>query len=84
MERYSEEEDRLHDHIAAIQESVKRIGTAITVSGLATFFGFSALCLSNFPIISNFGIQYPDRSRILPLRCDLHHPGSTFSHGTVY
>jgi hypothetical protein len=56
MERYAEEEERLHDHIAAIQESVNRIGTAITVSGLATFFGFSALCLSNFPIISNFGI----------------------------
>ena len=56
MERYAEEEERLHDHIAAIQESVNRIGTAITVSGLATFFGFSALCLSNFPITSNFGI----------------------------
>lgn len=56
MERYSEEEERLHDHIAAIQESVSKIGTAITVSGLATFFGFSALCLSSFPIISNFGI----------------------------
>ena len=55
MERYSEEEARLHDHIAAIQESVNRIGTAITVSGLATFFGFSALCLSSFPIMSNFG-----------------------------
>jgi hydrophobe/amphiphile efflux-3 (HAE3) family protein len=57
MERYSEEEERLHNHIAAIQESVKRIGTAITVSGLATFFGFSALCLSNFPITSNFGVS---------------------------
>ncbi|MFA7694913.1 MAG: hydrophobe/amphiphile efflux-3 (HAE3) family transporter [Methanoregula sp.] len=57
MERYTEEEERLHDHIAAIQESVKRIGTAITVSGLATFFGFSALCLASFPIISNFGIS---------------------------
>ncbi|HVP50417.1 MAG TPA: hydrophobe/amphiphile efflux-3 (HAE3) family transporter, partial [Candidatus Bathyarchaeia archaeon] len=56
MERYSEEEERLHDHVAAIQESVSRIGTAITVSGLATFFGFSALCLSSFPIISNFGV----------------------------
>jgi len=55
MERYSEEEARLHDHVAAIQESVNRIGTAITVSGLATFFGFSALCLSSFPIMSNFG-----------------------------
>jgi hypothetical protein len=56
MERYAEEQERLHDHMAAIQESVKKIGTAITVSGLATFFGFSALCLASFPIISNFGI----------------------------
>ncbi len=57
MERYSEEEEKLHDHIAAIKESVSKIGSAITVSGLATFFGFSALCLSTFPIISNFGIS---------------------------
>jgi len=57
MERYSEEEERLHNHIAAIQESVSKIGTAITVSGLATFFGFSALCLSSFPIIGNFGVS---------------------------
>jgi uncharacterized protein len=55
MERYAEEEERLHDPIAAIQESVQKIGTAITVSGLATFFGFSALLLSTFPILSNFG-----------------------------
>jgi hydrophobe/amphiphile efflux-3 (HAE3) family protein len=57
MERYAEEEERLHDPIAAIQESVNKIGTAITVSGLATFFGFSALCLATFPIISNFGVS---------------------------
>ena len=57
MERYAEEEERLHDHYAAIQESVQKIGSAITVSGLATFFGFSALCLSTFPITSNFGIS---------------------------
>jgi len=56
MERYAEEEERLHDPFAAIQESVQRIGTAITVSGLATFFGFSALCLATFPMISNFGV----------------------------
>jgi predicted RND superfamily exporter protein len=56
MERYAEEEERLHDSQAAIQESVKKIGNAITVSGLATFFGFSALCLSTFPIVSNFGV----------------------------
>ncbi|MDD1695253.1 MAG: hydrophobe/amphiphile efflux-3 (HAE3) family transporter [Methanoregula sp.] len=57
MERYAEEEERLHDPIAAIQESIQKIGSAITVSGLATFFGFSALCLATFPIISNFGIS---------------------------
>lgn len=56
MERYAEEEERLHDPAAAIQESVQKIGTAITISGLATFFGFSALCLATFPIISNFGV----------------------------
>lgn len=56
MERYAEEKERLNDNLGAIQESVHKIGTAITVSGLATFFGFSALCLSTFPIISNFGI----------------------------
>ena len=56
MERYAEEKERLGDNLAAIQESVHKIGTAITVSGLATFFGFSALCLSTFPIISNFGV----------------------------
>jgi predicted RND superfamily exporter protein len=56
MERYAEEEERLHDHRAAIQESVQKIGTAITISGLATFFGFSALCLATFPIVSNFGV----------------------------
>jgi len=56
MERYAEEEERTHDPIAAIQESVQKLGTAITVSGLATFFGFSALCLATFPVIANFGI----------------------------
>jgi uncharacterized protein len=57
MERYTEEEERLHNHIEAIQESVQKIGSAITVSGLATFLGFSALCLSTFPITANFGIS---------------------------
>ncbi|WP_326493536.1 MMPL family transporter [Methanogenium organophilum] len=35
--------------------SVQKIGTAITISGLATVFGFSALIMSAFKIISNFG-----------------------------
>jgi len=77
MERYSEEEERLHDHIAAIQESVKRIGTAITVSGLATFFGFSALCPCKFPHYQQLRDLDPDCGRLLALRRDLYHAGST-------
>jgi hydrophobe/amphiphile efflux-3 (HAE3) family protein len=57
MERYAEEFDNLGNPSDAIQHSVERIGTAITVSGLATFFGFSALLFASFPIISNFGVS---------------------------
>ncbi len=56
MERYLEEREKTDDPVEAIRESVQRIGSAITVSGLATFFGFSALIFSSFNIISNFGI----------------------------
>ncbi|WFN34019.1 hydrophobe/amphiphile efflux-3 (HAE3) family transporter [Methanogenium sp. S4BF] len=56
MERYDEERERglsCHD---AIQTSIQKIGTAITISGLTTVFGFSALTLSEFPIMANFGL----------------------------
>ena len=56
MERYLEEREETDDVIEAIKNSVRKIGSAILVSGLATFFGFSALILSTFPIISNFGL----------------------------
>lgn len=56
MERYLEEREMTTDVIEAIRNSVRKIGSAILVSGLATFFGFSALILSTFPIISNFGL----------------------------
>jgi hydrophobe/amphiphile efflux-3 (HAE3) family protein len=52
MERYAEEEERLHNPIAAIQESVQKIGTAITVSGLATFnFGTMTLIAVAFSLM---------------------------------
>ena len=57
MERYEEEYDNLGNPMNAIHHSVERIGTAITISGLATFFGFSALLFASFPIISNFGVS---------------------------
>ena len=56
LERFLEERERTTDVYAAIEHSVQKIGRAITVSGLATAFGFSALCVSTFPMISNFGI----------------------------
>ena len=56
LERFLEEREKTDDIYAAIEHSVQKIGRAITVSGLATFFGFSALCVSTFPMISNFGI----------------------------
>ena len=56
MERCYEERDRGLALIPAIQNSVQQIGTAITVSGMTTVFGFAALMLSSFGIISNFGL----------------------------
>jgi len=55
MERYQEERSKGMDMEGAIQRSVQKIGTAVTVSGLTTVFGFSALIMSTSPIISNFG-----------------------------
>ncbi|MDT8357204.1 MAG: hydrophobe/amphiphile efflux-3 (HAE3) family transporter [Methanomicrobiaceae archaeon] len=56
MERCQEERARGRDMISSIQESVQKIGTAVTVSGMTTVFGFSALLLSTFNIVKNFGI----------------------------
>jgi hydrophobe/amphiphile efflux-3 (HAE3) family protein len=56
MERFQEERRRGKERHEAIQQAVQKIGTAITVSGMTTVFGFSALLLSTFNIISNFGI----------------------------
>jgi hydrophobe/amphiphile efflux-3 (HAE3) family protein len=55
MERAYEEQKRGASLIPAIQRAVSQIGTAITVSGLTTVFGFAALTLSSFNMISNFG-----------------------------
>ncbi|HOJ95993.1 MAG TPA: hydrophobe/amphiphile efflux-3 (HAE3) family transporter [Methanospirillum sp.] len=57
MERYLEEKKTSPDSYSAIRNSVQKIGASVTVSGLVTAFGFSALLLSSFPIISNFGIM---------------------------
>jgi hypothetical protein len=56
MERYMEEYRKSGDRIGSIRLAVRKIGTAVTVSGLVTAAGFSALMLSSFPIISGFGL----------------------------
>jgi predicted RND superfamily exporter protein len=56
MERYMEEKEKCGSTLQAIGNSVSKIGSAILASGLTTFFGFSALILSDFPIINNFGL----------------------------
>jgi hypothetical protein len=55
MERYYEERANGLALLPAIQYSIEKIGTAITVSGMTTVFGFAALMISAFGIISNFG-----------------------------
>jgi hypothetical protein len=55
MERYFEEKRRGADPLDAIETAGARVGKAISISGMTTVFGFSALVLSPFPIISDFG-----------------------------
>ncbi len=56
MERCYEEWEEGLGLFEGIVHSIRQIGTAISVSGLCTVFGFSALILSNFNIVSNFGL----------------------------
>lgn len=55
MERYQEEKEAGRGMLESIRTAIQKIGTAITVSGMTTVFGFSALILSTSPIIQNFG-----------------------------
>ncbi|GGL45443.1 RND transporter [Halarchaeum grantii] len=56
MERYYEEKAREGvSKLDAVQIASARVGKAISVSGMTTVFGFSALILSPFPILSGFG-----------------------------
>lgn len=55
FERCREELDKGMVLYEAIREGVTRIGTPITISGLTTLFGFSAMLASSFSLISGFG-----------------------------
>jgi len=56
MERYYEEKAQAGvNKLDAVETAATRVGKAISVSGMTTVFGFSALTLSPFPILADFG-----------------------------
>ena len=57
MERYFEEKERTEDNEAAIVTTIGKMGKPIIASALTTIGGFSALVISDFEILSNFGIM---------------------------
>ena len=55
MERFEEELEKGEDFYTALQTGVKKIGSAITISGATTLLGFSSMILSDFNVIKMFG-----------------------------
>lgn len=54
-ERIEEELNKGEEFFTAIETGVKKIGSAITISGATTLLGFSTLILSDFNVIKMFG-----------------------------
>ncbi|WP_085505434.1 efflux RND transporter permease subunit [Thalassobacillus devorans] len=57
MERYYEEREKGNSAEVAVRISNQKIGKAIFTSALTTIGGFSALLISDFVILSNFGLM---------------------------
>ncbi|MFT9598238.1 efflux RND transporter permease subunit [Mesobacillus sp.] len=57
MERFYEERDKGRNSKDAIMISNRKIGKAILASAFTTIGGFSALLISDFVILSNFGLM---------------------------
>ena len=57
MERFYEEREKGHPGIEAIKITNKSTGKAIFASALTTIGGFSALLVSDFVILNNFGMM---------------------------
>ena len=56
MERYFEERSKGHEPTEAMRIATGKIGNAIFSSATTVIAGFGALVMSNFSILSNFGI----------------------------
>ncbi|MFK5883829.1 MAG: MMPL family transporter [Candidatus Izemoplasma sp.] len=57
MERYYEEKEKAESTEAAIETTIGKMGKPIIASALTTIGGFSALVISDFEILSNFGVM---------------------------
>ena len=57
MERYFEEKEKALTNNEAIEITLGKMGKPIIASALTTIGGFSALVISDFEILSNFGIM---------------------------
>lgn len=57
MERFYEERRKGKDRQESVMIAVQKIGKAIIASGLTVIGGFSALIISDFVILSNFGMM---------------------------
>lgn len=56
LERYFEEREKGLEPFDAMETAASRVGPAILASGFTVIFGFSALAVSSFPMIRDFGI----------------------------
>ena len=71
IERYEEELEVTLSKTEAIQNALSKMANPILVSSLTTMGGFSALILSDFVILSNFGIMTFGQS-IISLIVNVH------------
>jgi hydrophobe/amphiphile efflux-3 (HAE3) family protein len=55
LERYFEERERGLEPFDAMDKAASSVGPAIIASGSTVIFGFSALMISSFPMLSDFG-----------------------------
>lgn len=56
LERYFEEREKGLEPSDAMETAAQKIGPAILASGFTVIFGFSALVISSFPMLRDFGI----------------------------
>ena len=83
MERYFEEKERTTTNDEAIKITLGKMGKPIIASALTTIGGFSALVISDFEILSNFGIMTLVNISLALLSTIIVMPALLSTQGTV-